>query len=420
MGTEIEFEADKNFNFEGNISMNIELKKTCYSKGEIIQGNLYICPKHTPAPRKILNPYAEITLREHHYYEYNKSEYNSRKQQSEVIKMQEEENVILVNENLRFSNNNELNIANGYIIPFEIKIPILAYPSCIFDSTSYVKHYLSINFPSIYAKKTVVIIIKNNIFYNDINGFLKSPVVINREITKHKYIFFNYGSFRISIVLPKNIFSYDETIPFLIDIDCSKLDIKVRGIKVFLYREIKKNMKNDHQVARKRDKRELIRKYIALTDGEKNLHIEDNIKLPTSPQEVNPKVIYSILDNDQRSHKEKYKNIRLYPACYDGLLTCQYSIQFEFDLDSWFTTNEDFSIPLDFGELFNEFTPTPKKPIFNAYISDTTNQNNNTNDDELPDENEIYKNSNSNDNGFTKPGDDDNTKDGDAPPPSFG
>jgi len=143
--------------------MNIELKKTCYSKGEIIQGNLYICAKNTPSPRVILNPFAEITLREHHYYEYNKSEYNSRKQQNEVVKVQEEENVILVNENLRFSNNNELNIANGYIIPFEIKVPIMAYPSCIFDSTSYVKHYLSINFPSIYAKKTVVIIIKNNI-----------------------------------------------------------------------------------------------------------------------------------------------------------------------------------------------------------------------------------------------------------------
>ena len=143
--------------------------------------------------------------------------------------------------------------------------------------------------------------------------------------------------------------------------------------------------------------------------------------MPISPPELNPKVIYSMLDNDHRSHKEKFKNIKLFPACYDGLLTCEYFIKFEFDLDSWFTTNEDFSIPLDFGELCNEFTPTPKKPVFDPFITNKNNQNNIINEDDLPDENEIYKNKNSKDNKFTKPGNDDNnTQDGDAPPPSFG
>ena len=421
MGTEIEFESDKNFNFEGNISMNIELKKTCFSRGEIIKGNIYICPKNTPAPRKILNPFAEITLREHHFYETTKTEYNRREGHNEVVKITQEENVILVNENLNFSNNYELNIANGHIIPFEIKVPNLAYPSCIFDSKSYVRHYLSINFPSIFAKKTLVIIIKNNIYFNDINGLLKSPVIINKEITKHKYIFFNYGSFKLSIVLPKNIFTYDENIPFLIDINCSDLSINIIGIKVIIYRVDKKNQQNNHRVNKIKEKKELIRKYISLTDGEKILHIEDNIKLPISPPELNPKVIYSMLDNDHRSHKEKFKNIKLFPACYDGLLTCEYFIKFEFDLDSWFTTNEDFSIPLDFGELCNEFTPTPKKPVFDPFITNKNNQNNIINEDDLPDENEIYKSKNSKDNKFTKPGNDDNnTQDGDAPPPSFG
>ena len=302
MGTEIDFETDKNFNYEQNISMNIELKKTCYSKGEIIQGNLYLAPKTTPVSNILIKPFVEISLREHHYYDYISKDQDRR---SEIVK--QEENVILFKENINFSDNYELNISNGYIIPFAVKVPYTAYPSCIFNSKSFVKHYLSITFPSIFAKRTRVIIIKNNIYFSDINGLLKSPVIINREITKHKYIFFNYGNFRISIVLPKNIFSYDENVPFLIDIDCNNLSIKIQGVKVILYRIDKKNFQNEHEFNKSKEKTELIKKYIALTDGEKKFHVEDNIKLPISPLELNPKVIYSILDNDHRRQKKNLK-----------------------------------------------------------------------------------------------------------------
>ena len=201
MGTEIDFETDKNFNYEQNISMNIELKKTCYSKGEIIQGNLYLAPKTTPVSNILIKPFVEISLREHHYYDYI-----SRDQDRRAETVKQEENVILFKENINFSDNYELNISNGYIIPFAVKVPYTAYPSCIFNSKSFVKHYLSITFPSIFAKRTLVIIIKNNIYFSDINGLLKSPVIINREITKHKYIFFNYGDFKISIVLTQKYF----------------------------------------------------------------------------------------------------------------------------------------------------------------------------------------------------------------------
>ena len=83
----------------------------------------------------------------------------------------------------------------------------------------------------------------------------------------------------------------------------------------------------------------------------------------------------------------------------------------------------NFTIPIDFGELNNEFTSTPKKFELNPYITNNNKtQITNTNtDDELPDENEIYQKKNSKDNNYTKPGDDDdNNQDGDAPPPSAG
>ena len=43
---------------------------------------------------------------------------------------------------------------NGLKIPFEIKIPQTAYPSCDFNTDAFVRHFLNINFPSIEAKKT--------------------------------------------------------------------------------------------------------------------------------------------------------------------------------------------------------------------------------------------------------------------------
>ena len=425
MGTEYEFETDKNHNYEGNISMNIELKKTCYSMGEIIHGNLYLLPKNTSYPTQIINPYAEITLREQHFYTYNGSYYDNYKKETIITKINEEENVILLTQNMIFPYNMDLNISNGSIIPFEIKVPNTSYPSCFFDSSSYVKHFLSISFPSIGAKKTVIIIIKNGIYFSSYNGLLKTPTIIKNEITKHKYIFFNYGSFKFSITLPKNIYSYNENVQFLIEIDCPNLSININGIKVSLYRISKKNYKRNHQTNRSKQKTDLVSKYISLTEGEKYLHIEDNIKLPV---DYNPKSIYSKLDNDNRRYKDKFNNIKLFPSCYGGLLTCEYFIKFVFDLDSLFTTNEEFSIPLDFYELFNDFTAEPKKFELNPYDTyqtsnkNYTDQNGNTiKDDEFPDEKEIYmnKNNNNKDNNNNNKPEGDNNTDGDAPPPSF-
>lgn len=60
------------------------------------------------------------------------------------------------------------------------------------------------------------------------------------------------------------------------------------------------------------------------------------------------------------SHSEKFENIRLYPACYGGLLSCNYFIKFVFDINSWLTTNEEIIIPLDFYERFTGCMNTPK------------------------------------------------------------
>ena len=453
MGTDYEFEKDVKYNYESNISMKLEINKTCYSKGEILKGSLFLFPRSYLYQTQLTNPYAEIKLEEMHYFQYHENDYDKNKKAPSSITLEEEENITVLSENISFPNFRDVNITlDGLKIPFEVKIPQTAYPSCIFDSNAFVRHFFSVNFPSIGAKKTLVIVIKNNIFFSVYNGRLKSPITIQKEITKHKFIFFNSGFFKYSVTIPKNIFSYEEIIPFLIDIDFPNLSFNIRGIKVSIFRIYKLNRHKNHKISRYRSRKEIVNKYISFTEGEKNLHIEDFIKLPESSEELNPKTVYDLLDNERKNfnYREKYKNLRIFPACYGGLLTCDYFIKFEFDMDSWGTTNEDFIIPLDFYERFtDDIVKTPKPFELKPYAGSNDLYKNNENgydlpnkeelntqkddmelpnedeinkqkdDMELPNEDEINTKKDNNTEDYNKQGDD-NYKDGDAPPPSAG
>lgn len=433
-----DFETDKNYNFEKNVSMIVELNKTCYSSGEIITGTIILSAKEGLIQTQLLNPYAMITLEEKHYYEYTEMVYDYINKKSTSKKKIEQENKPLLSIPMDFSNFIGANILTGIQIPFQFKIPETAYPSCFFDSTTYVKHFLILDFHSIGARKTNIIVIKNNIYFSNYNGLLKAPASYSKEITKYKYGFFNYGSFNATATLPKNIFSYNEDIPFLIDIECPKLSIAIKSLRIVIYRVERKNYQKDHKVRRSKRKMEIINKIIPLTKGETIYHIEDVIKLPHSPVDLNPKEVYLILDKDKRKVGEKFKNVLLFPSCYNGLLTCQYYIDIIFEMDTWFSSNEKFKIPLDFYEPFismdnsNEKSFYQKNNIYNTSLNNNnyqkptiynnefnsqqipqifpsecqTPQNNevNINDYELPNEEEIYSQKKNND--------------GSAPPPN--
>ena len=374
-----DFETDKNYNYEKNVSMSFELNKTCYSKGEIITGTIILSAKEGLAQTQLLNPYAMITLEEKHYYEYTEIFYDYINKRSSTKKKEEQENKTLLSIPMDFSNFNGANILTGIQIPFQLKVPETAYPSCFFDSTTYVKHFLIIDFHSIDARKTNIIIIKNNIHFSNFNGLLKTPALYSKEMKKYKYGFFNYGSFNATVTLPKNIFSYNEDIPFLIDIECPKLSIEIKSIRIVIYREEKRNYHNDHKIRRSERKMEIISKTIPLTKGETIYHIEDVIKLPHSPVDLNPKEVYLILDKDKRKVREKFKNVLLFPSCYNGLLTCEYYIDIIFEMDTWFSSNETFKIPVDFYEPFISMNNSNENSFYqqnNMYNSNLNNNNN--------------------------------------------
>jgi hypothetical protein len=211
---------------------------------------------------------------------------------------------------------------------------------------------LTCDFPTIEARKSVEIIIKNNMHFSSLNGLLKTPAVIDKEITKHKYAFFNSGSFKVNITLPKNIFSYTEKIPFIIDIDCRKLSFNIKGLYVSINRTYKKNNQKNHLIARSYYTVEIVNKTIPLMIGEKFYHVEDTITFPVSPPEINPVEVYKMLDADKRKHDEKFKKIKLFPTCYGGLLSCEYFLKVIIQMDTFFSTNEELLLPIDIYEPY--------------------------------------------------------------------
>ena len=169
--------------------MALQIEKTCYSIGEIIEGQIILSPKSgKTSTLQLYDLCATITIDEKHHYTYTQTNYNYENQRYTFENKIAEENKTVNSYFLDLSNFNGSNILIGININFQIKVPEIAYPSCFFDSNTYVKHFLSCDFPTIEAKKTLPIIIKNNLYFSAYNGLLKTPVIYYKEITKYKYL----------------------------------------------------------------------------------------------------------------------------------------------------------------------------------------------------------------------------------------
>ncbi len=229
----------------------------------------------------------------------------------------------------------------------------------------------------------------------------------------------------------------------MIDIDCSQLSIDIRELNITLYRKTRNNYSHDHTKKRSEKNTKITNKTIALIKGEKMYHIEDAIQMPKTPIDLNPKETYNILDNDKRKYNEKYKNIKLFPTCYGGLLSCEYYLTITFVMNSWFTSNEEVVITLEIYEPFiinNNYnynsniqpfmqqnyiynnniinnTVQPNQTIGKPSINNMNINNNDTvgQEDELPSEEEVNKQNYINNNNNP----DDENEDGSAPPPNF-
>ena len=350
MGFDYDFETDTEYNFENSIGMRIELGKTCFSPGEYVKGGIILEPKIGNTLQYLQNPNAYLSITEDCLYLYREREYaiNSKTRYYETKSAKEKYFRLNMPLDLSYYHNSNLN--NQLKLPFSFQIPLNIYPSCYFDRNTYIKHILTVDFPSINAKKSLIIVIKNPPYFNNYNHLYQSPAIIYREMKKSK-LFFSQGSFITNFKLPKNAFSYEEEIPFEIDIDLSQLTMDIRHIIVSLIRIIHKNFQNEHSKSYSKEKSEVACKNIMIDKENRKINIKDKIEIDV---DKNPKNIYYKLDNDNNKVSQKFNGIHIYPTCVGGLLSVEYFIKMEIIMDTFWSTKEEFIIPIDLFEPFAE------------------------------------------------------------------
>ena len=352
------------FNYEKEVSLSFELNKTCFSKGELLKGTIILTPKQNSTITELLNPYAVISFQEKQSYQFLEVFQDKDRDIMKPTKKNIEEINNLGSCPMNFSNFANAKMVPSLKIPFQINIPYNAYPSCFFEKDCYVVHFLTCQFESLQVKKSVMIIIKNNYYFSQENKLLKIPTIEKKTITKHKLALISCGFFEVKITLEKNICPYNDNLPIVIDIDCSRLkNLKIKGVKMYIYRSIRKNAQQNKNLIKEEKTEEIMRKTLPLKEGEIMYHVEDGIKLPLSSN-------------------------KLYPSCSGGLLSCQYFIKVLIETGTLFSTNEELQIPIDYYSPFNS-----NDDIGGSY----DNVNNNNNNENIKEE-KIYENINNENN----------------------
>ena len=380
-------ENDKN---SGLVNLNIELQKTCYFPGETINGLLIFTPKSGITDALFNDTYSHFVISQKQFYYFRTSSpYN--------VNNQVMEDTILLEKDFNFNNFLNENILIEMKIPFSIQLPINAYPSCFFSGQlAYVTHSLQVEFPKLKAYKSINFIVKNSQYFNNINGLLKEPCQIFKNINKSKFIFKN-GNFNTLIKLQKNYFSYDEPVVYDIYLDFSNLDLEINELIIRIIKSCQRNFKNDHNKALILSNDDVAIQKIPLDKNTKKFHFKDAIKIDKSHI---PSSSYQNMDINGPFELKENKNFTLTPCCYGGLLSVSFTLNIKLVFDSLLTFNEEFNIPLDFYEKQEKDVFNNKNLLNPNNVNENKNENNedNKNDDigEAPSAIQIFDENNQN------------------------
>ena len=332
--------SNKKYNSENNVSISLNTNKKCYSNGEFINGSIYLKGKPGLIITQLLDPLAIATLTEFQHYTYEEDQSHDDHREIDV---NDEKKIFQTR--LDFTNYRGANLMDGIQMPFNFQI-INCFPTCYINSKTYIRHYLTIEFPSIQAKKSVFIIIKNQQNFTLENFLYKSPSIEMKEIQKHK-LMFSKGKFAAVLKLAKNVFTYDENIPFELEIDRSQLDMDIKSVEIYLLRIENKNYKNDRSKVRNSSSRKISEKQINLIKGQPKYLINDDIQFPILA-DFNPIQIYKYLDSLPEVNEKITNKIHLAPSCMGALLSVDYYLVIEFNIDSILTTDEKIKMKIDF------------------------------------------------------------------------
>ena len=385
MGNKNDTEYNFKYNYDSQVSFIISLTKISYSKGETVTGTMFLKTKPYLQETILYNPQASISFIEFQHSGEQETDFDIYGSPSNN-KLSKKEKIYFTYPLNLFAYNGA-NLYAGVNINFFVNLPKECSSSCFIDNNTYIKHFILIDFPTIRAKKSEAIIIKNTKYYTLENKLYKTPIISKLETSKHKYAVFNMGEIKATMTLSKNSFKYNETIYFIVEIDASKLTIEINSIKVSLIVNLKTRESNNSKDININKSIEIITKNIKVKKGEKRYYIDEFIKMPDNS--YNPENLYKKYDGLK---KLKFNNETfLYQPCYNDIINIQYSIRAMIEINSLFSTNEFMEIPIDFYADENINNNENK----NVNIKNNNNNNNLENDDdELPSLEEIIKGDN--------------------------
>ena len=206
------------------IDFTLKLEKLCYYPGENISGTLYLIGKPGLKEAQLIEPKVLITMYER--YDNYINHQKNRSVSGEILKKDENKYI--------FNSFKWANLLAGVNIPFSFRIPFSFNPSCLLyfiSNSESLSHFFSAEFPLLKVKRTLPIVIKSSQNFTSKNGLLQISYAFNDRKTKSKFLS-NNGDFSISVNLPKNVFYYDEPIPFEIKLDCKNLHILIIKLEV--------------------------------------------------------------------------------------------------------------------------------------------------------------------------------------------
>ena len=384
MGNKNDTEYNFKYNYDSQVSFIISLTKISYSKGETVTGTMFLKTKPYLQETILYNPQASISFIEFQHSGEQETDFDIYGSPSNN-KLSKQEKIYFTYPLNLFAYNGA-NLYAGVNINFFVNLPKECSSSCFIDNNTYIKHFILIDFPTIRAKKSEAIIIKNTKYYTLENKLYKTPIISKLETSKHKYAVFNMGEIKATMTLSKNSFKYNETIYFIVEIDASKLTIEINSIKVSLIVNLKTRESNNSKDININKSIEIITKNIKVKKGEKRYYIDEFIKMPDNS--YNPENLYKKYDGLK---KLKFNNETfLYQPCYSDIINIQYSIRAMIEINSLFSTNEFMEIPIDFYADENINNNENK----NVNIKNNNNNNLENDEDELPSLEEIIKGDN--------------------------
>ena len=323
--------------YNDNISFLLKLEKICYFPGENIKGTIYLRGRQGLKETLLKTPKSIIIIYQEQYF--SDPEYSKKKRDK------------IYEKHLNFVTFQGANLLNKVSIPFSIKLPKSAIPSYSIKNSHYINHFISVEFPLLGIRRVLFIVIKNNPYFTKENKLYREPCKKMDAKSKSDFLT-KKGNYKMTIILPKNVFYYDEVIPYEINIDCQKLDLILDKLEVSLQRIIKTS--NKSSIVRKDDKDLFLLKSIKLNNKIKIHKLKGKITFPNKNYEDKLVYLPSIYDLIEKNGpynadlKDFHKKYYFAPCSRGELIIIEYKLKIKIYFINVLTLDDSKYIDIDF------------------------------------------------------------------------